>query len=230
MVYWETVTRGGTRSIAALHEYDRARLILIEDLGDSPEYVYLLIDPDANRPELSTTGKTNEVALWAYTTVLLLTESCGDGQPYTTVTPAQLRNFANELDTTALLAIDIRHPAGVRYPGTPWTEIEPITPMAPENPDEPVVWIPTRPARKGDRQVVAELHGTKPGENLLLVFGTPEEAWEACGPYQSLTAVRLDRLQTVASECGANAIVANGWLDESARHQTPVQDWTRKKR
>src|SRR5690606_14599430 len=109
---------GGTRSIAALHEYDRARLILIEDLGDSPEYVYLLIDPDANRPELSPTGKTNEVALWAYTPVLLLPESCGDGQPYTTVTPAQLRNFANELDTTALLAIDIRHPAGVRYPGT----------------------------------------------------------------------------------------------------------------
>ncbi|WP_139320776.1 hypothetical protein [Saccharomonospora sp. CUA-673] len=58
----------------------------------------------------------------------------------------------------------------------------------------------------------------------MLVFSTPEEAWAACGPYQPLSAISMERVEAVANECGASAVVRNGWLDEDARHRTPVQD------
>src|SRR5699024_4046096 len=95
---------------------------------------------------------------------------------------------------------------------------------------DPAVWIPIRPARSGDRRISAELYGTCPGEKLLLIYDSPEEAWAARGPYQPGRAIHLSEVENVARECGAERIVPNGVVNTETQHTGPVRDWAREDR
>ncbi|MQA12435.1 MAG: hypothetical protein GEU98_28700 [Pseudonocardiaceae bacterium] len=193
------------------------------------ERLYVLVEPEHGGPELSPTEKDNELCLWLYTGVRLLIESRGDGQPYAATTAAEIVTLAAELDVTVLAAIDMWHPGGARYPEPDRHDFDPLEPLDDQPPpEEPVVWIPTRPVRAGDRRVNAELHGTRAGEKLLLVFESPEQAWAACGQFQAVSAIRADRIDKIAQDCGANGVVFNGWLDEDVRHTAPIVDWLRR--
>lgn len=215
--------------MAELREYGRAALVVPEDLVKRPELerLYLLLDLEHDAPEVTTAGPAEEGVLWAYTTVPLLVESCGSGQPYLAVTPSQIVELTTVIDETLLVAVDVWHPDGARFPEPEPRELEPLGQAEIERTRDPLVWIPTRPVRRGDRRVSADLHGTRPGEKLLLVFGSPEQAWQACGPYQALSAIHVDNVEAVAQECGAQQVVTNGVLSEQAQHRAPVRDWTR---
>lgn len=215
--------------MAELRGYSPAGLLVPEDLaeGTGVRRLFVLMDPEYYAPEVTASGRRAEGCLWAYTTVPLLVESCGSGQPYVTLTPAQIAELAAAVGGAFLVAVDMWHPEGARYPELEPAEMEPLEPTEPTQIGDPLVWIPTRPVRSGDRRVSVELYGTRPGEQLLLAFDSPEQAWQACGPYQPLSAIHVDDLQAVAAECGAQQIVVGGVLSEDAQHKGPVQDWSR---
>lgn len=215
-----------------LRGYSRAALVHAEDLVERTggDLLFALVDPDHDTLEVSSTEKSKEICLWLYTGLRLLTESCGDGQPYVQATAAEILEYLDRVEETALFAINVWHPAGARYPEVDQRVLEPLDQLDDAVPEEPLVWIPTRPVQVGDRQAAVELHGTRPGEKLLLAFESPEHAWAACGLFQALSAVYADRIGKVAQECGAHDVVYNGWLAEDVRHSAPVRDWARESR
>lgn len=213
-----------------LREFGRAALLPPEDLAERAEGqpLYALFDPEQGGPEVTALGTEDEGCIWLYTSVALLVRSCGDGQPYVRLTTSEVAGLARAVDGVLLVALDVWHPAGARYPYPDPQAFDPLEPVPTEPVAEPLVWIPTRPVRAGDQVVSAELHGRRPGERLLLVFDSPEDAWRACGEFQPLSAIHLDDLDAVVWECGADAVVAgNGVLSEEARHAGPVLDWPR---
>lgn len=218
------------RAMGELRGYSRTALVHAEDLiqHTGSGQLFALVDPDQGTLEVSSTEKSKELCLWLYTEVRLLAESCGDGQPYVRTTAADILEYLDRIDETVLFAINISHPAGARFPELDEHALEPMDYLADDIAEEPLVWIPTRPVQAGDRRATVELHGTRPGENLLLAFESPEHAQAACGPYQALSAVYSNRIGSIAQECGAQQVVYNGWLADDARHTAPVRDWSRK--
>lgn len=138
--------------------------------------------------------------------------------------------LAEAVDGTLLVALDVWHPDDAQYPEPDPDEFEPLEQIQ-DGAADPLVWMPTRPVRTGDRQVWPELYGRRSGEKLLLLFDSKQEAWQACGPYQPLSAVHLDDLDAVVRASGADAVVpGNGSLSEQARHTGPVQNRRRRSR
>lgn len=202
---------------AALRVFARAALLDMEDLrGRGPEPLFVLITPD-EKLELDHTLHS-ELLVWLYTDVTLLAESCGMGQPYVRTTAAEVADFADSLGKPVLAAVDLWHPARARYPELDFEEFEPLEPM--EYQSDGLWWIPTLPGRS-----VAELYGSRPGERLLLAFGSLDELIDACGPYQAACAIPGYLLETVALESEADGIAWNPVLAEGARHAGPVRDW-----
>lgn len=216
-----------------LRGFDRSALLPPEDLVEhvGTGQLYALFDPELEAPEVTRLHSEDQGCVWVYSSVDLLIESCGDGQPYVALTASQVVELATAVDGMLLAALDVWHPEGARYPEPDPQEFAPLEPIATDSMNDSLVWIPTRPVRSGDRDVSAELYGRRPGEKLLLLFDSQEQAWEACGPYQALSAVRLDDLDAVVRASGADGVVAgNGMVSEEARHTGPVQDWLRDSR
>lgn len=218
-----------------LRVFNRADLVVPEDLAEKPDvefYVAMLPEDEGGLVELVETDKNQEGVIYAYTTLRNLLTACGGGQPYKIQTAAQLDQVADNTDGYALLvAIDVWHPEGHRYPEPDWREFAPLDFMSDRLPDEALLYIPTRPAKPGDQRYYPELYGTRPGEALLLAWSTPEMGWQACGPNQFLAAVHADRLEAIAHQVGATGVVVNeAVLDLNVRHQEPVVDWVRETR
>lgn len=218
-----------------LRGYDRVNLSDPEDFaeehGETSFYV-VTFGPDDPVIELTPTDKRNEAVLFAYSSVPNLVTSCGGGQPYERFTASQIQassEMGDAADLAVLVALDVFHPLGARYMEPDYLDFEPLEEMSTEDvPEEPLLWVPSRPIRRGDRVVTVEMHSTRAGEALLLAFDTPELAWAACGPWQPLAGIHVDRILHAADQCGATEVIVNdGFLVEEARHQGPVKDWTR---
>lgn len=209
-----------------LRPMSRAALIAPTDLADhTPGDLLVLTLPEGGL-ELHETPQ-DEVVLWAYSKIDKLVESCGDGQPYVSTTSAELARYADSIEPLALVALDVWHPEGRRYPEPDVREQEPIEPLNYEQPDTSVVWIPTRPVRTGDRRVDVELHCLKPGEPLLLAYSSLDSLRANCGPHQAASAITADSIVEVARQAGASGVVFDAVLAEEARYDAPVVDWTR---
>lgn len=210
-----------------LRLFDRAALQDMEDLAllGSAD-LYVLTEPDGALELYQ--SPHSELVIWAYSGVENLVESCGGGQPYVRATPDQIVGFAASIDMPMLLALDVWHPEGARYPEPDARDFEPLEPVDEYQPDLTVVWIPTLPVRVGDLEVGVELHCSTPGVPLLAAFTSVEALREGCGPFQAAAAVLLDRVGEVARQAGAHCVVFDPTLAESARYNAPVRDWTRR--
>lgn len=210
-----------------LRVLSRAALLDMADLAvRAPEVLYVLTYLDGVLELYQ--SPHNELVMWLYSGVENLVEACGVGQPYVRATPEQVGGFAEILATPVLAALDVWHPEGSRYPEPDVREVEPLEPMEEYALDQSVMWVPTRPVRVGDLEVGVELHSNDQGIPLLAVFTSIEALRESCGPYQAASAIRSDRVEEVAWQAGAQGVVFDPMLAESARYNAPRRDWTRR--
>lgn len=196
----------------------------LADRGVERAYVLTLLEGVL---ELETTAQ-GESVVWAYSTIQGLVAACGGGQPYVAASADDIQDFADRLSGPLLVALDVWHPDGARYDEIRPEDLEPLVPSTFGGAEELTVWIPTRPVREGDREVVAELHSIEPGQPLLLVYSSLERLVQNCGPYQAAAAIGAERIDAVAEQAGAHGVVFDAVLDEGARHRAPVRDWARR--
>lgn len=212
-----------------LRVLSRAALLDMEDLAvRGTEVIYVLTYPEGVLDLYQ--SPHSELVMWLYSSLENLVEACGAGQPYVRAAPEQVVGFAEMLETPVLAALDVWHPEGSRYPEPDVREVEPLEPMEAYAPDQSVMWIPTRPVRVGDLEVGVEVHCNDQGVPLLAVFTSIEALRESCGPYQAASAIRSDRVEEVAWQAGAQGVVFDPMLADSARYNAPRRDWTRRNR
>lgn len=117
--------------------------------------------------------------------------------------------------------MDMPLPDGHRYP-EPDPRDEPELPQLDETLPDGLVYVPSRPTgRRRGRNVVLELQPHE-GRRTLLAYESLDALRAGCGPYQSCVSIRADRLDEVASQAGAEAVLFNPVLSEQARHTAPV--------
>lgn len=168
----------------------------------------------------------DELVLWAYSGVEYVVEACGPGQPYVRSTAQELAEFAGSIEPVVLVALDVWHPDGARYPEPDVRDAAPLPELDAEPPDTSVVWIPTRPVRVGDRRVHVELHSAN-GKPQLLAYSSLDALRVNCGPHQAASAISADQISEVAAQAGAYGVVFDAVLAEESRRSAPVTDWTR---
>lgn len=212
-----------------LRAWGRAALRDADQLADAKIDAFFVLTYPEGGLEVATT-EHGEVFLWVYSDVPYLTDACGDGQPYVPVTLAEFAAFADGQGSVVLVALDVWHPEGERYPALNASEMEPLDELEVSSGDEALVWIPSRPVHAGDREVQAELHSIAPGQPLLLAYDSLEALQAGCGPYQAAAAISAERIDHVAHQTGAYGVAFNAVLADEARHKAPVRDWVRESR
>ncbi|MGH3757527.1 SAV_915 family protein [Actinophytocola sp.] len=214
---------GRLRSLsrAALHQVDRLAHSGIERL-------YGLSLPRGGL-EWSQTPR-GEAVLWVYSSIQNLVESCGAGQPWVRLTMADLIDVDATAEVPLLVALDVWHPDGARYPDVDPREWEPL-PRRERVADAPdTVWVPARSANPRDRRVEVELRTDSSGGRVLLVYSSIEALRAGCGPHQAAVEILLEDIAQVADDAGAGSVAWDLELAEELRHQTPRVDWTRDNR
>ncbi|MPY99920.1 MAG: hypothetical protein GEU97_18400 [Actinophytocola sp.] len=204
-------------------------LVRIDDLGSAglSELFVLTVRDAGFDTEFQTTR--GEPVLWAYSSIEALVDACGNGQPYERLTVADLVAASSRVDARFVVALDVRHPDGVRYPEPELADMEPLEPIDETARDTSVVWVPTRPLSTIDRRVDVELHSNVSGERLLLVFSSLERLRATCGPQQVAAAIQADRIGVVAERLGAHGVVFDAQVSHAAppspsRHEQTVRN------
>jgi hypothetical protein len=212
-------------TMSALRPLGRESLVPPEDLvSDGIDEPYVLALPDGDI-ELWKSDR-GELFVFAYSTVPLLVESCGAAQPAARLTVARLDELQAGLRAALLVALDVRHPDGHRFPETDIREREPLAHA--EHLSAPAeVWIPSFPLLPGDSAARVELYGPAGGDPMLFAYWSLADLRAACGPYQAAVSVRADDLRQVAEEAGAAGVLFDAELSEELKHQQPVVDWRR---
>ncbi|SNR27507.1 hypothetical protein SAMN06265360_10179 [Haloechinothrix alba] len=209
-----------------LRPFDRTTLVLFEDLsGRAVEELYVLTGADGAL-ELRQTPQ-GEIVFVAFTSFTRLATSCGAGQPHARPSFAELERVVEAIRPTVLVGLDVWLPEGHRYPEPDPRAQEPLERIEEVPAGDGRVWIPSRPVRKGDRTVMAELHPDESGKPLLCVYTSLDALRQSCGPYQAAAAIEADSIEQVADESGARGVAINPVLAEEARHTGVVQDWSR---
>ncbi|WP_199432667.1 SAV_915 family protein [Qaidamihabitans albus] len=208
-------------SSGGLGSLSRAGLLAPDDVaGRVRSDLFVLTSPEGML-ELGGTDR-NEAVVWAYSTVGLLVESCGNGQPYARLTAHELAE-ALARQSSVFVALDVRHPDGVRYPEPDARDL----PHAEELDEEPasaaVLWVPSQPVRPRDQRADLELHRDDSGRPMLLVYSSLERLRAGCGPYQAAVAIETHLIGEVARDVGAEGVVLNPELAEQARHTSAVR-------
>ncbi|MDV6011008.1 SAV_915 family protein [Haloechinothrix sp. LS1_15] len=210
-----------------LRAFDRAELFLLEDLREHDLRDLFVLATAEGAIELRQSPQ-GEIVVVAFSGFSLLAASAGTGQPYVRMTVDELERVGEAIRPIVLVGLDVWLPEGHRYPEPDPRDQPPLERLDATPVDEGQVWIPTRPVRRGDRRVTAELHREQPGSPpLLCVYTSLEQLREACGPYQAAAAIEIDRIEQVAQECGAHGVVVNPILAEEARHKDVALDWSR---
>lgn len=201
------------------------------DPGELAEYVgewVCALTHDRGSPagppefELWTTVQ-GSTALPVFSSATAIVMTCGSGQPWTWVRADQLETLSANAGFEVVV-LDVAPPDGLRYPDVDERD-QPDEEVPPELAPEDRVYLPSRPFQAGQRLARLELHPDEAGRWVLPAFTSRQQLVAGCGRYQCYVAVRVERLSTVASDCGAQGVVFNPVLAEQARHTGPVLDW-----
>lgn len=206
----------------------RRAVVLLDDLPErAPTVLYVL-----TLPESTAVGDVVELrptprgpAAVAYSSVANLVTACGMGQPWAAVSPERLQALGREYDYN-LVILDAWLPEGHRYPEPEVRDQPDLQPKAPTG-EGVLLFVPSRPVRKGQQVVHLELQPDDSGRLMMLAFTSPEALAERCGPHQPWVAINRDDIDLVAEQAGALGVLFNPVLAEESRHAGPVQDWTR---
>lgn len=186
--------------------------------------LYVVTTPDGEADTLP--NARGEYVVFAYTGLRRLLAACGSGQPWARCGVATLVRSAHSCDVPLVVAVDVWHPEGARYPDLDIREMEPLEP-AEHVPPIAEVWIASLPMAAGARQARAELYAPDRSQPVMLAYDSLEQLHTCCGPYQAAVSVRTEHLADVARDAGATDVVFGAVLDEQLRHQAGVLDWTK---
>lgn len=200
-------------------------LLAVDELvKQAPTELLVLTHPHegdaAGGLELRSTPR-GDVAAVAYTSIELLVEACGSGQPWVRIATAELDRIADRLGVT-LVALDVWLPEGHRYPeADPGTQPD-LEPVEPVDSDGAVFFVPSRPVRRSHRSVVLELQPDNAARPALLAYTSREHLEAGCGPHQAWVAIPAEMLAEAAERSGAQQVLFNPVLAEASRHTGPV--------
>lgn len=207
-----------------LRPLTRAALLDFDDMGElGLDHLYVLALPGAGI-EVWETPHSERVP-FGYSGIQHLVDACGEGQPFDRLTVAELERATDGLGSV-LVALDVWHPEGHRYPRPDPRETpdpEPVDAV----PDDGILLVPTRPRPAGARAVEVELIADTAGQRVLCAFTSWEMLVMGCGPHQAWEPVAGENLSYLAYEVGADQVCFDPVLPKHSRHRAPVLDWTR---
>ena len=198
------------------------RVLLLDDLPRCglAEFFVLTAADEGQTVELRRTSR-GAIAVPAYSSLRSLVACCGWGQPWVITRPERLEAVARAAGATEV-TVDMPIPDDHTYTGQPaHDELEELS----LTPDIDVLYIPSRPFRRGQSQARLELQLDKAGRRMLLAYSSAAALAQGCGPYQPWVAVPVDRLPKVTREAGADVVVFDRRLVDEARYGGPVRDW-----
>ncbi|HEV7981153.1 SAV_915 family protein [Amycolatopsis sp.] len=206
----------------------RRALVRLDDAAARlPTLMFVLVtQPEGGQPggvEVRHTAR-QELAVVAYSSIDLLVDACGSGQPWVQVTRDQLVEFCDELDVGVVI-IDAVLDLSPRYPEVDSRDQPPLDTLEPLDEHDGLLYVPSRPVRTGQHVVELELQRDRRGHPLMLAYTSPELLAAGCGEHQPWVAIRMDDMPEVVEESGADGVLLNPVLSEDARHAGPVQDW-----
>lgn len=205
-------------------------LVRRDDIGEAlPDRVFVLCCPEATAPGLPELRRTerNELMIAVYSSLTLLVAVYGEGAPWVEVSRDALEEACGRFDAT-VISLDTVLPEVPDYPASDVRDQPDLAEIEPDPVDGHYLYIPSRPVRNGQTRAHLELQRYQ-GNRTLLAYTSPEQLTAGCGPHQAWVAVHADRLATVMEQCGAERVLFNPELSETARHTGPVHDWTRPK-
>ncbi|RZS33944.1 hypothetical protein EV193_11094 [Herbihabitans rhizosphaerae] len=200
---------------------ERATLIAAEDLRGDDELLVLSLRGGGLEGRRT---DRHEVLLFAYSDPRELVESCGPAQPWVRLRKEELSALPARMEATVLVAIDAWHPEGERYAEQDVREMEPLA-YAEHVPPLTEAWIPSLPVVPGARAAQVELYAVRPGEPMLLAYGSLEDLRACCGEHQAAIRVNPEDLDAVTAEAGAHGVLFDAVLDQELRYSGPVVDW-----
>ncbi|WP_344869513.1 SAV_915 family protein [Amycolatopsis ultiminotia] len=207
----------------------RQALVRLDDVpGRLPDLVFVLVTAgEGGRPgglEVRQTAR-NELAIAAYSSIQLLVDACGSGQPWVQVARDRLVEVCQELGI-GVVAFDAVLDPVPRYPDVDSRDQPPLEPVEPLDEPDGRVYVPSRPVRTGQYVVELELQPVRNGRPVLLAYTSPQLLAAGCGPYQPWVAIDTGDLQHVVHESGGHGVLLNPVLAEEFRHTAPVHNWT----
>lgn len=214
------------RSVEPRGSAGASQVVVLDDLDEvCPGEVYVLTVPTEQGPALEMRRDGRGPVVHVYTRLSTLVLNCGEGQPWELVSTAWLREVGPAEGFTQV-AVDAPCPGGEMIPGAEEQDKPPLQSLGEVDVREHV-YVPSRPAGDRDERVELELQPYQ-GEQLMLVFSSPEAVEEGCGPYQSFVEIRADAVEEVAARAGARYVVMDEALPREAWRTGPVQQWHRR--
>jgi hypothetical protein len=96
--------------------------------------------------------------------------------------------------------------------------VESDSPPRPDSDDESsLVYLPSQPVRRGDREAVLELRHVEDGSLALLAFSSLEDLVAGCGEHQPWVAVSAEHLPELQRLSGAEHVLWDAELPEPLR-------------
>ncbi|WP_342779410.1 SAV_915 family protein [Amycolatopsis cihanbeyliensis] len=193
----------------------------------APDGLYLLTTPTGHGGVIELwTLRDGTSAVMGYSSIGRLMVACGSGQPFRHMAADEVESACESIGAKVVV-VDTVPPGGQRYPEVDSRDQPDLPLLDAEDPDQPVVYVPSRPYRAGQRDAVLELQPHE-GRLTLLAYTSRELLEEGCGPYQAWVSIPSHLLEEAAWRVGAEAVLFNPVLSEESRHTAPVLDWTRR--
>jgi hypothetical protein len=165
--------------------------------------------------------RVGQLALMAYSSLTALAQACGTGQCWMKVQSADVPEMRRRVGFD-VIAFDLALPPDLRHPELGAGEVADMDEATYGAGEPGVVYVPSRPYRPGDHDVVVELQRAPDGRLALLAYGSAEQLRAGCGPYQPWVAYPVEEIERVARESGAETVLINPVLTDDARHRGPV--------
>lgn len=204
----------------------QARPLVLEPdelIRHAPDGVHVLIVPGEHMASFELWDLNGgQRALVCYSSVQVLHGACGAGQPSRWV-PAADVPVQCAAARAEVLVLDEPLPVPPRYPEPDVADVPDLPAL--EEPDlgEQLLYVPSRPMRRGASRVDLELQPYRRNRTLL-AYTSPNALYSGCGPYQPWVAVYAADLAEVMTEADAERVLFNPVLAEQSRHTGPVRN------
>lgn len=200
----------------------RPTILDVDEVDRLPGIVYIAVE-EADAIRKSITFQLREMtrggtALLAYSNRELLVAAYGQDQPFVALSSRELPALQSQLGFNVVV-LDVQPP---RSPGEARQHAEDERQAAPMDVDhetgQPVVYVPSRPYRRGDAEAQLELQPLGDDQVALLTYSSRQALLDGCGPDQHYVRLPVDVLPQAMRQCGANRVLIDTSLPTHLRH------------
>ena len=160
----------------------------------------------------------SRIVLLVYSSMERLIAALGDSQVAMKRSAADLPRLRRQLNFQAVL-LDVMVPEElITRPTSESEKFRPLPLIIDASSGEPMVFVPSRPCRRGDGTAQVELQKLADGRVVMLTYSSLAALADGCGPHQRYVSFPAGQLEKVRRLAGADAVLIDTPLPASLRH------------